>query len=73
MAETYLDVLPASESELQRVRANPVFGADGGNPLHICSARLCKFLSGLRTAKMDGNFFAKLIQRAAPAARDING
>ena len=73
MAETYLEVSPASESELQRVRANPVFGADGDNPLHIWSARLCKFLSGLRTAKMDGNFFAKRIQRVAPAARANNG
>jgi hypothetical protein len=27
---------------------NPVFGADGGNPLHIWSARLCKFLSATR-------------------------
>ncbi len=52
---------------------NPVFGADGDNPLHIWSARLCKFLSGLRTAKMDGNLFAKRIQRVAPAARDNNG
>ena len=29
--------------------------------------------SGLRTAKMDGNFFAKRIQRVAPAGRDNNG
>ena len=85
---------------------NPVLGADGDNPLHIWSARLCKFLSatrkkqfvlvlvimqwraaagrsdlrpqgnstsGLRTAKMDDNFFTKRIQRVAPASRDSNG
>ena len=34
MAETYLDVSPASESELQGVKmVNPVFGADDDNPL----------------------------------------